>query len=101
MNYYTGSLNVSSDRLESLLYNPIQQNFQESLIHSSMDSDLHRTFSLPPIGNYMVEDEINSLHSDCHNTNSFSFLHVHLNCRSLFGNFDKLSSLQIFVDPSE
>ena len=92
-----GTLNFNSDRLESLLYNPLDQTFQGSFTYNSSDPDLNLSF-FPPPSDYMIEDEINLRYSDSDNINCFSLLH--LNSRSLLGSFDKFKSTRVNLNKS-
>jgi hypothetical protein len=87
------ALNYDYNRLETLVFNPIEQitsKFNHPLA-SSLDPDFNFfEYSLPK-SNYMVEDEVNNLDSMKQYDSSFSLLH--LNSRSLLGNFDKFQSL--------
>ena len=87
------ALNYDYNRLETLVFNPIEQitsKFNDPLV-SSLDPDLNFfEYSLPK-SNYMVEDEVNNLDSTKQYDSSFSLLHLH--SRSLLGNFDKFQSL--------
>ena len=86
-----GPLNYDTDRLQSLLYNPIEEftSTNNSLL-GSLDPDANLINS-PPASQYMVEDEFNNLSNV--NCLDLSFLLMQINIRSLIGKFDKFKSM--------
>ena len=86
-----GPLNYDTDRLQSLLYNPVEQQIStaNSLLNS-LDPDMNLINS-PSASEYMVEDEFNNL-SNVNRLDS-SFRIMQINIRSLIGNFDKFKSM--------
>ena len=75
-----GPLNFNTNRLESLLFNPIEHLTASSFSSRSVDPDPNLFFN-PPAREYLVEDEINSRVAAEQYNSSFSLLH--LNSRSL------------------
>ena len=86
-----GPLNCDTDRLQSLLYNPVEQQIStaNSLLNS-LDPDMNLINS-PPASEYMVEGEFNNLSNVNHLDSSFRIMQI--NIRSLIGNFDKFKSM--------
>lgn len=84
-----GSLNFDNDRFQSLLFNPIDQITHNSF-RSYLDPDNNFSFC-PPVSNYLVEEEFSNELTSSNNNISFSVMH--LNTRSLLGNFDKFKTL--------
>jgi hypothetical protein len=91
--YEHGPLSFDFDRLESLSFNPIEQlpSVMENYFINNLDPDINFSKLMPPNSSYMVENEINNLLRDSSDCSEMSFLHI--NCRSLFGNFDKFRVL--------
>ena len=63
----------------------------DCLTMSNIDPDLNVQALLPPTSRYMVENEISDSIDETKDGSDFSLLH--LNCRSLIGNFDKFKIL--------
>lgn len=82
-----GRINYDNDRLESLIFNPINQYNFNNLFSNYLDPDINFSFSIPN-SNYFTEEEVNAEISAEPSNPSFSVLH--LNARSLLGNFDNL-----------
>ena len=88
-----GPLNFDLDRLESLIFNPIEylpSTLENSFI-TNLDPDLNFNDLMPSNSRYMIESEINELVTDKPCNSGMSFLHI--NCRSLIGNFDRFRVL--------
>ena len=86
-----GPLNYDTDRLQSLLYNPIEESIStNNSLLDSLDPDANLINS-PPTSKYMVEDEFNNISNV--NCLDSSFLLMQINIRSLIGNFDKFKSM--------
>ena len=86
-----GPLNYDTDRLQSLLYNPVEQQIStaNSLLNS-LDPDMNLINS-PPASEYIVEGEFNNPSNVNHLDSSFRIMLI--NIRSLIGNFDKFKSM--------
>ena len=88
-----GPLNFNLDRLESLIFNPIEylpSTLENSFI-TNLDPDLNFNELMPSNSRYMIESEVNELVKDKPCNSGMSFLHI--NCRSLIGNFDRFRVL--------
>ena len=86
-----GSVNFDIERLETLLFNPIDLTRCKSSFNSYLDPDSNFSFC-PPESDYLVEEEIKARILSKQHKPSFSILH--LNARScLVGNFDKIKML--------
>jgi hypothetical protein len=88
-----GPLNFDLDRLESLIFNPIEylpSTLENSFI-TNLDPDLNFNELMPSNSRYMIESEVNELVTDKPCNSGMSFLHI--NCRSLIGNFDRFRVL--------
>ena len=88
-----GPLNFDLDRLESLIFNPIEylpSTLENSFI-TNLDPDLNFNDLMPSNSRYMIESEVNELVRDKPCNSGMSFLHI--NCRSLIGNFDRFRVL--------
>ena len=85
-----GSFNFDNDRFESLLFNPIDQPVINNSFCSYLDPDNNLSFC-PPVSNYLVEEEFNNEVTSLNKSISLSVMH--LNTRSLLGNFDKFRIL--------
>ena len=85
-----GPINCDSDRLSMLLFNPIERPELCNPLSSYLDPDSNFA-TRPPSSKYVVEEELNEESDPVNNTASFSIMH--LNARSLFGNFDKVNVL--------
>ena len=88
-----GPLNFNLDRLESLIFNPIEylpSTLENSFI-TNLDPDLNFNELMPSNSRYMIESEVNELVTDKPCNSGMSFLHI--NCRSLIGNFDRFRVL--------
>ena len=85
-----GPVNIDPIRLESLLFNPIDHPKAMHSFLNNVDPDVnfpyHRTTS-----NYMVEESINDQFIPRSPNETFSLMH--LNTKSLIGNFDKFEIL--------
>ena len=82
-----GPINCNSDCLDTLLFNPIKQPELCNPLSSYLDPDSNfATCPLP--SKYVVEEELNNEMDTANNTVNFSIMH--LNARSLLGNFDKV-----------
>jgi hypothetical protein len=87
-----GPVNINANRLETLLFNPIDQ-AEVSTRNSHLnylDPDLNFSSHLHP-SDYMVEGEINQ--QVISSAKNITFSLMHLNARSLIGNFDKFKLL--------
>ena len=85
-----GLLNCDVDRLETLLFNPTERPELCNPLSSHLDPDSNFLTRLPS-SKYLVEEEINNRFASVNNIPSLSIMH--LNTRSLLGNFDKLNLL--------
>ena len=85
-----GLLNCDVDRLETFLFNPTERPELCNPLSSHLDPDSNFLTRLPS-SKYLVEEEINNRFASVNNIPSFSI--VHLDTRSLLGNFDKLNLL--------
>ena len=83
-----GPINCDSDRLNMLLFNPIERPELCNPLSSYLELDSNFAIS-PPSSKDVVEEELNEEYDPVNNTASFSIMH--LNARSLFGNFDKVN----------
>ena len=83
-----GPLNFSSNRLETLLFNPIEQPELSNSLSSCLNPDSNFIAGLPS-SSYLAEDDINSRVAPLSNKINFSVMH--LNARSLVKNLDKLN----------
>ena len=83
-----GPLNFNSDRLETLLFNPIEQPELSNSLSSYLNPDSNLLAGLPS-SSYLTEDDINSRVAPLSNKINFSVMH--LNARSLLKNLDKLN----------
>jgi hypothetical protein len=88
-------LHFDLDRLECLVFNPIEHSAlaMDCLTMSSVDPDLNVQALLPPTSRYMVENDISDLIDETMSMDDTGFSLLHLNCRSLIGNFDKFKVL--------
>ena len=75
-----GTLNYNSNRIESLLYNPIDQPGLSDLLSNNMNPDPIFLTRIP-ISRYMVEEDVNDQVSSINDESVFSILHS--NARSL------------------
>ena len=85
-----GPINYDSDRLDTLLFNPIERPELCNPLSSYLDPDSNFA-TRPPPRKYFVEEELNNEMDTVNNTANFSIMH--LNARSLLGNFDKVNLL--------
>ena len=85
-----GTLNYNSDRIGSLLYNPIEQPGFFYPLSNDLNPDSNSLTRLPT-SRYMVEEDINYQVSSFDEKSMFSILH--LNARSLLKNLDQLNLL--------
>ena len=85
-----GSVNIDPIRLESLLFNPIDHPEATHSYLNNVDPDANFPFRRT-ISNYMVEESINDQLISKSLNETFSLMH--LNARSLIGNFDKFEIL--------
>jgi hypothetical protein len=85
-----GSLHYDSDRLDTLLFNPItDQSYFDDLL-DNLDPD--KNFPVHCSSSYMAHDDINAtFKSKQHVVPSFSVLHI--NARSLLNKLDDIKSL--------
>ena len=83
-----GTLNYDSDRIESLLYNPIEQPGLFDPLSNYLNPDSNFLTCLPT-SRYMAEEDINEQVSSFNEKSMFSILH--LNARSLPKNLDQLN----------
>ena len=84
-----GTLNYNSDRIESLLCNPIEQ---PAGLSDPLSNDLNpdsNFLTRLPTSRYMVEEDINDQVSSFNEKSMFSIMH--LNARSLLKNLDQLN----------
>jgi hypothetical protein len=88
-------LHFDLDRLECLVFNPIEHSAlaMDCLTMSNVDPDLNVQALLPPTSRYMVENDISDLIDETMSMDDTDFSLLHLNCRSLIGNFDKFKVL--------
>ena len=93
-----GPLNYNIDRVETLVFNPLEDlNLViDNFPITDHDPDQNFYTCSPPASKYVVESEIRDLASDPQKSFNFSFLH--LNCRSLLGNFDRFKTLTANLD---
>ena len=89
---FHGLLHYGYDRLNSLLFNPIEQSsLSDKSTMYNLDPDNHLS-SCITLSDYFTEDEVNGKTSvSLHNPSYFSVLH--LNARSLSKNIDNLKLL--------
>ena len=85
-----GTLNYNSDRIGSLLYNPIEQPGFFDPLSNDLNPDSNSLTRLPT-SRYMVEEDINYQVSSFNEKSVFSILH--LSARSLLKNLDQLNLL--------
>ena len=71
-----------------LLFNPIERPELCNPLSSYLDPDSNFA-TRPPCSKYVVEEELNEESDPVNNTASSTIMH--LNARSLFGNFDKVN----------
>jgi hypothetical protein len=87
-----GPVNYNTDRLETLLFNPVHSSHSSaSIFLNNLDPEQNFPFLDSP-SIYFVEDELNSLIS----TNAFEkpgFSVMHINARSLCRNFENCRSM--------
>ena len=83
-----GPLNFNSNRLETLLFNPIEQPELSNSLSSYLNPDYNFIAGLPS-SSYLAEDDINSRVAPLSNKINFSIMH--LNARSLLKNLDQLN----------
>ena len=83
-----GPLNFNSNRLETLLFNPIEQPELSNSLSSHLNPDSNFIAGLPS-SNYLAEDDINSRVAPLSDKINFSI--IHLNARSLLKNLDQLN----------
>lgn len=85
-----GPVHFDPNRLELLLFNPTEQAEIPHSYSNYIDPDINFPFR-PAISNYMVEETVNDQVISL--TPNITFSLMHLNARSLIGNFDKLKLL--------
>lgn len=90
-----GPIHYNYDRLDSLLFNPIEN--RQNDINYDLDPDNHLDFDATRC-TYFIEDQINVATKDRLKPPSFSV--IHLNARSLVNNFDKFKQLFDNIDHS-
>lgn len=78
-----GPLNFNSSRLETLLFNPIEQPELSNSLSSCLNPDSNFIAGVPS-SSYLAEDDINSRVVPLSNKINFSIMH--LNARSLLKN---------------
>ena len=83
-----GPLNFNSNRLETLLFNPIEQPELSNSLSSHLNPDSNFIAGLPS-SSYLAEDDINSGVASISDKINFSI--IHLNARSLLKNLDQLN----------
>ena len=83
-----GPLNFNSSRLETLLFNPIEQPELSNSLSSYLNPDSNFIAGVPS-SSYLAEDDINSRVAPLSNKVNFSIMH--LNARSLLKNLDQLN----------
>ena len=83
-----GPLNFNSNRLETLLFNPIEQPELSNSLSSYLNPDSNFIAGVPS-SSYLAEDDINSRVAPLSNKINFSIMH--LNARSLLKNLDQLN----------
>ena len=84
-----GPLHFDADRLDTLLFNPIDESHID---HLTQNLDPNSNFAtLSPTSSYMVQDKVNAILKSKQENASFSLLHV--NAHSLHSSFDDLKSL--------
>ena len=83
-----GPLNFNTDRLETLLFNPIEQPELSNSLSSYLNPDSNFLAGLPS-SSYLTEEDINSRVAPLSNKINCSVMH--LNARSLLKNLDQLN----------
>ena len=83
-----GPLNFNSNRLVTLLFNPMGQPELSNSLSSHLNPDSNFIAGLPS-SNYLAEDDINSRVAPLSDKINFSI--IHLNARSLLKNLDQLN----------
>ena len=83
-----GPLNFNSNRLETLLFNPIEQPELSNSLSSHLNPDSNFNAGLPS-SSYLAEDDINSGVAPLGDKINVSI--IHLNARSLLKNLDQLN----------
>lgn len=86
-----GPIIFDFDRLDTLVFNPVEHLSSAHSLSTNLDPDLNFYATSPYTCNYMVENEINKLATAKRGNSDFSLLH--LNCRSLLGHFDDFKAL--------
>jgi hypothetical protein len=88
-----GPLNFDLDRLETLIFNPIEHlpSLIDNSLMSNLDPDLNISKLMPSTSKYLIENEIINLVREKSLYLGISILHI--NCRSLLANFDKFRTL--------
>ena len=82
-------LHFDSDRLDTLLFNPIDET---QFNHSSSDLDPNVNFSMSSTtSNFAVQDEVNATFESKQDNLGFSLMHI--SARSLLSSFDSIKSL--------
>ena len=85
-----GPINCDSDRLDMLLFNPIERPEFCYPLSSYLDPDSNFA-TRSPSSKYVVREELSKESDTVNNTASFSIMH--LNAGSLFGNLNKVNLL--------
>ena len=83
-----GPLNFNSNRLETLLFNPIEQPELSNSLSSHLNPDSNFIAGLPS-SSYLAEDDIDSRVAPLSDKINFSILH--LNARNLLKSLDQLN----------
>ena len=86
-----GPIIFDFDRLDTLVFNPVEHLSSAHSLSTNLDPDLNFYATSSYTCNYMVENEINKLATVKRGNSDFSLLH--LNCRSLLGHFDDFKAL--------
>ena len=85
-----GPLSYDADRLETLLFNPVEKPESFNPLSSHLNPDSNFITRLPNSG-YMVEEDLNNRVTSFGDKTNFSI--IHFNTRSLMRNFDQLNLL--------
>ena len=83
-----GTMNYTNDLFETLLFNPIVESPISSSFPSNLDPDNNLSFNLP-VSEYAVEEAF----ADKTASLNINLTLMHLNARSLLGNFDNFKYL--------
>ena len=87
-----GPVHYDGDRLESLIFNPIDQPELGNMLSSYLDPDSNFESRLR-CSKYVVEEELNDQSSIANSGDVFSIMHI--NARSFLKNLDKLKLIMM------